>query len=1078
MTISTTGIVPKEGVATNPQADGEFYVAPPSFSQQRLWLMSQLDPTSPVYVLPAAFRLEGKLDVSSLTRALNEILRRHEVLRTTFSIENGELFQIIAPSMELPLKMMDLRQIPETEMERELMRLINAEMRRPFNLGEGPLVRATLIKLGAELHALVLNLNHMVADGISCGIMGRELELLYGAFSQGQASPLPDLSLQYADFTIWEQRCMQEKRLQSQLGYWKKQLGGALPILELPVDRPRPARQTFNGALQPIDLSRALTDNLKALGRQEQASLFMTLLAAYNVLLHRYTGQSDLLVGAPVANRDHEALEPMIGFFVNLLVFRTPISADRSFRTCLQRVREVASTAYENKDVPFEKLVQELRPERDTSHHPVFQVLFAFHAAPIDLNLAGLKCKTIPVDNGAAKYDLYFELWETDGCVRGRIEYNTDLFDSSRIARMAGHFKTLLEGIAANPEELVSKLPLLTGPEQQQVLVEWNQTQRTFPRDQCIHQLFEAQVERSPQAVALVCDRERLNYAELNLRADRLADQLRARQVGMETLVAVCLGRSPVLVISLLAILKAGAAYVPLDPTYPSERLHFILKDAGACVLLTQEKFGDVFTSLKIDRLYLDAQGGEVLPKPVSGLPSSPVALTGKMDFATRDPAGQLAYVLYTSGSTGHPKGVSIEHRSVVNLIHWALEFFATEDLAGVLASTSVCFDLSIFELFVPLSCGGKVILADNAMHLPQLPAAREVTLINTVPSAIAELLMVNGVPESVRTINLAGEPLSPQLVDQIYQAHPPVQNVYDLYGPTEDTVYTTIALRKPNAPATIGRPIANKQIFILNEQQQPVPVGVTGELFIGGAGLARGYLHQPALTSEKFISSPGLASARLYRTGDLAAYLPDGDIKFLGRTDHQVKLRGFRIELGEIETVLRQHDTIAEAVVRLQGKALEVNQLVAYLVLQPGHATTEHELREFAKNHLPDYMVPSVFLTLEALPLTLTGKLDHKALDLSGAARLDPGCEAVTPLTPVQEQLAGIWEAVLGLEQVGINDNFFHLGGHSLLAMRLSFRVCQAFNVEISMMTLFEAPTVAELAVIIEAQLVGEVAP
>jgi amino acid adenylation domain-containing protein len=1059
----------QENAATNLKVADDVYVAPPSFSQQRLWMMHQLDPASPVYVLPAAFRLKGKLDVSALARALNEILRRHEVLRTTFSFENGELRQIIAPSMELPLKMMDLQQIPETGLESQLARLIDVEIRRPFNFSEGPLVRATLMKLATEQHALVLNLNHIVADGISCGIMARELE----------ASPLPPLSLQYADYTIWERRCMQEKRLQSQLAYWKKQLGGALPVLKLPGDRPPPARQTFNGALLPIELSRSLTDKLRALSRREQASMFMTLLTAYKVLLHRHTGQPDLIVGATVANRDHEDLEPMIGFFVNLLVYRTPLSGDLSFRTCLQRVREVTSAAYEHKDVPFEKLVEELRPERDPGHHPLCQVLFAFHAAPIDLNLAGLKCETIPVDNGAAKFDLYLELWEKDGCVGGRIEYNTDLFDPATIARMAGHYKTLLEGIVENPEELLSKLPLLTEPEQHQVLVEWNQTQRTFPPDQCIHQLFETQVQRSPQAVALVCGQQRLTYAELNSRADRLAERLRARNVGREIPVGVCLERSPALLTALLAILKTGAACVPLEPAYPQERLHFMLKGARASVLLTQEKFASQFALPETDIIYVDAQSGDLLPRSAPEFPAGPVAFTSNTNSQASEPASQLAYVLYTSGPTGRPKGVAIEHRNVVNLIHWAGEFFTQEELAGVLASTSVCLDRSIFELFAPLSCGGKVILTDNLMLLPHLPAAHEVTLVNTVPSAMAELLVINGLPGSVRVINLAGEPLAPQLVNQIYKAHAQVQKVHDLYGPTEDTGYTTIALRSPNTPATIGRPMANKQIFILNQQFQPVPVGVTGEVFIGGAGLARGYLHQPALTSEKFISSPFHPSARLYRTGDLAAYLPDGNIKFLGRSDRQIKLRGYRIEPGEIEAVLRLHTAISEVVVELQEEVPGNRQLAAHLVLEPGHTITENELRQFARHRLPDHMVPSTFPTLEALPQTLNGETEEVVVALTTVqeelAENGETEEIVVPLTTVQEQLAEIWTTVLGIEQVGINDNFFHLGGHSLLAMKISLRIIQAFNVDISMIALFEMPTIAELATMIEARLKSE---
>ncbi|EEF60272.1 non-ribosomal peptide synthetase [Pedosphaera parvula] len=1070
MTISTLDSTSPEDVTPHPETGGEVYVAPPSFSQQRLWMMHQLDPASPVYVLPAAFRITGKIDVNALEGALNEILRRHEVLRTTFSFENGELMQIIAPSMELHLKKMDLQQIPETELEGEIVRLIHVEMRRPFNLAEGPLVRAALMKLSAEQHVLVLNLNHMVADGMSCGLMGRELEKLYAAFTKGQLSPLPPLPLQYADYTIWERRCMQGELLKSQLAYWKEQLGGAPPVLEIPADRPRPARQTFNGALLPIELSLSATNALKALSRREQASLFMTLLAAYKVLLFRYTGQADMLVGAPVANRGQEELEPMIGFFVNLLIFRTSLSPNQSFRNCLQQVRDVTSAAYVHKDLPFEKLVEELRPERDPSYHPLFQVMFALHAAPIDLDLIDLKCETIPVDNGAAKFDLYFELWEADGCVRGRIEYNTDLFDQSRIVRMAGHFKALLEGIVANPDQLISELPLLTEPERRQVLLEWNNTGRAFSQDQCVHELFEAQVARTPQTVALTCGQQSLSYAELNSRADRLAEQLLTWGVRPETLVGVCLERSPVLLTALLAILKAGGAYVPLDPDYPKDRLQFVLQDAHAPLLLTQKEFADHFALPDMQVVCLDKESSEVLQGP------EPEIQSNDPNSQTRPSLNQLAYVLYTSGSTGRPKGVLIEHRSVVNLLGWAHELYTREELAGVLASTSVCFDLSVFEFFVPLSCGGRVILAENALELPQLPASGEVTLLNTVPSAMAELLRTRGLPASVRVVNLAGEPLSPQLVDELYRTQPCVRKVYDLYGPTEDTVYTTCALRRPGAPATIGRPLANKQVYILNEQQEPVPVGVPGELFIGGSGLARGYLHQAQLTSEKFIPHPFSAdpSARLYRTGDLAAYLPDGNIEFIGRTDHQVKLRGFRIEFGEIEAVLTQHSAIREAVITLQGESSNNKQLVAYLAIDPGRTITENELHLFTRERLPDYMVPSTFLTLDALPRTPNGKIDRKALTTSGAGRLDPGQEFVSPLTTVQKQLAEIWENVLEIPQVGIHDNFFHLGGHSVLAMRVSSRMCEAFNLEISMVALFEAPTIAELAEMIEDEMLS----
>ncbi len=1065
--------------SNSPQSDvmqleheAKVYVAPPSFSQQRLWLMDQLNPASPVYALPAVFRLKGNLNILALERALNEILRRHEILRTTFGFVNGELAQIIAPSMRLELAPGDVHAMPETQREAYVSKLINKEIRRPFNLGEGPLIRASLLRVEAADHVLILNVHHMVADAWSFGILAKQLTALYAAYVENKPSPLAPLTLQFADFSIWEKSYMQGERLQTQLSYWQEQLGGNLPILELPADRPRPPRQTFNGALMPIELSPSLTDGLKALSRRQQASPFMTLLAAFKVLLHRYTGQSNLLVAAPVANRSHEDLESLIGFFVNLVVFRTDVSDDPSFSEYLNRVREVTSSAYAHKEVPFEKLVQELRPERDLSHNPLVQIMFAFHFAPIGLELAGLECELLPVDNGAAKFDLYLESWETDGCIRGRIEYNTDLFDSDRIARMASHFKTLLAGIVANPEQRLSELPLLPDAERRQVLIEWNKTERLFPQDCGIHDLFEAQVERSPEATALICGRERLSYMQLKIQAERLAGYLRLAGVGPETLVGVCLDRSPALMATLLAVLKVGAAYVPLDPAYPKERIKYILNDACAPWLVTQRKFAELFKSVEARAIFIDDQTNAEFDSRTQVLNAGAYEATGHMSQGLGSAARELAYVLYTSGSTGRPKGVAIEHRSVVNLIYWAKEIFTTQELAGVLAGTSMCFDLSVFEMFVPLSWGGTVILAENALQLPQLPAARQVTMVNTVPSAITELLRMKGLPQSVRVVNLAGEPLAPQLVDQLYAQGASIVKVYDLYGPTEDSVYSTVALRRRHGPAIIGRPLANKRVYILDQNRHPVPVGVPGELFIGGAGLAREYLHQPDLTAEKFIKDPFQPedpSSRLYRTGDLARYSSDGNIEFLGRTDRQVKLRGFRIELGEIESVMTQHPAISDLVVVVQGETPDDQQLVAYMVLKEGQAPTASELHQFASVELPPYMVPSAFMALKAMPLTPNGKVDRAALACSESMRLDPGSVFAAPLSVTQKRLTEIWSEALGLEQIGIHDNFFDLGGHSLTAMRVANRLSQEFGDDFSMTVLFESPTIAELAETIE---------
>ncbi|MCP4660718.1 MAG: amino acid adenylation domain-containing protein, partial [bacterium] len=857
---------------------------------------------------------------------------------------------------------------------------------------------------------------------------------------------------------------------------WREQLAG-LPMLDLPTDRPRPAVQSFRGASQPFRLPAALGRELQELSRKHGTTLFMTLLAAFQALLGRFSGQSDLAVGTPIAGRTQAELEGLLGFFVNTLVLRGSLSGDPSFGELLARVRETALGAYAHQDVPFESLVEALDPERNLSQNPLAQVLFLLQNAPAGTADFGpeLRVGIEGVATGEAKFDLTLGLVESG---EGGLEYNVDLFDASTIRRLLGHFRILLEAAVSLPERRLSQLSVLPGVEQQQLLREWNDT-RSRLATATLHGLFEARVAAVPDAVALVCGGSgppdgRLSYAELERRANRLAHDLRSLGVGPEVAVGLCAERTPELVVGILAILKAGGFYVPLDPGYPKERIAFMLEDGGVRVLLTQERLLAVLPEHRARVICLDADHRGI---------AEPGAVT---PAAT---AGNLAYAIYTSGSTGRPKGVAIEHRHAVAMVAWAWEEFPAAELAGVLASTSICFDLSIFELFVPLARGGKVILAANALELPALPAASEVTLINTVPSAMTELVRMGGIPPSARTVNLAGEPLKNRLVQLIYEQET-VARVLNLYGPSEDTTYSTWATvpRGWTSTPPIGRPVANGEAYVLDQRMQPVPLGVPGELFMAGAGVVRGYLERPQLTAERFLPDPfGAAGSRLYRTGDLARYLPDGRLDFLGRLDHQVKIRGFRIELREIEILLGEHPGLREAAVATRDDSAGDKSLVAYVVASGAAAPAVAELRAFLAVKLPDYMVPSRWVELPSLPLTPNGKIDRAALgrralpapepvaagpDGSGRTPRDP-----VERDPVEEILVGIYSELFGgaepaSRRVDVDANFFTLGGHSLLATRLTSRVRRALGVEVPLRAVFEVPTPAGLAGYVNAAL------
>ncbi|MBW4678524.1 MAG: amino acid adenylation domain-containing protein [Microcoleus vaginatus WJT46-NPBG5] len=1025
-------------------------VFPLSFSQQRLWFLDQLDPGNPTYNIPAAIRLTGKLNVAALEQSFNEVIKRHEVLRITFATVDEQPVQIIHPPGDFKLPVLDLTTFQNQDSK--IQSFIIEEAKRPFDLTKDSLLRVNLLHLNESEYVAVLTMHHIITDGWSMGIFIEEIATLYQAFSSGKFSPLPELPIQYPDFATWQREWLQGEVLEKQMAYWRRQLGGTLPVLDLPADRTRLAVQTFQGAQESFVVSKKLTEAIAELSRREGTTLFMTLLAAFKTLLYRYTGQTDILIGSPIANRNRAEIEKLIGFFVNTLVLRTGLTGNPTFRELLSRVREVALGAYAHQDVPFEKLVEELQPARNMSHTPLFQVMFVLQNAPISsLELAGLTLHPLEVKTTTAKFDLTLSMLNTDQGLQGVFEYNTDLFDATTIKRIIGHFQTLLEGVVANPEQCLSELPLLTQSERQQ-LQSWNENEADYPNETCIHHLFENQVQQTPDAVALVFEGKQLTYQELNAKANQLAHYLRSLGVGAEVLVGICVERSLEMVIGLLGILKAGGAYVPLDPAYPSERLAFMLEDSGVSVLLTQSHLVQSLPKHQADVVCLDT-GWEVLAQGCQENPVSGVT------------AENLAYVIYTSGSTGKPKGVLLEHRGLCNLATAQQKLFDVRSDSRVLQFASFSFDASVSEIFMTLLAGATLVLGTRDSLLPgpaliELCKNQAITTVTLPPSVLAVLPVEEFA--TLQTIIVAGEASSADLAARWI----PGRQFFNAYGPTETTVCATVAEcfdseKKP----PIGRPIANTQVYLLDAQMQPIPIGVPGELHIGGAGLSRGYLNRPELTAEKFIANPFSqdSNSRLYKTGDLARYLPDGTIEYLGRIDNQVKIRGFRIELGEIEADLSQHPDVEEAVVIAREDEPGEQRLVAYLV--GNEALKASELRSVLKEKLPEYMVPAAFVFLPSIPLTSNGKVDRRALPVPDSSRRELTSTFISPRNPIEEVISGIWAEVLHVDRVGIHDNFFELGGHSLLATQVISRLREALQIELPLRYLFESPTVAGLS-------------
>ncbi|HWM91848.1 MAG TPA: amino acid adenylation domain-containing protein [Thermoanaerobaculia bacterium] len=1000
-------------------ADGP---APVSFAQERLWFLDQLAPGLTAYSIVRVFRLRGPLDTEALARAAAGVIRRHAALRTTFAALEDRPVQVIAAITAIAAIEVPVIDVASPE---EADRRLKEEAQRPFDLRSGPLLRMTVARLAPDDHRLLLAMHHIVSDGWSMGILFRELSALY----RGDGH-LPELPIQYADYAVWQRERLQGDRLAALVTYWREALAGAPAVSELPLDRPRPQVQSYRGDQVERELAPDVAAGLRDLARRSGSTLFMGLLASLGALLSRYAGRPDVVVGSPVAGRTRSEVEPLIGFFVNTLALRLRWEGDPGFAGLLARARRTVLMAHAHQELPFEKLVAELSPERSLGHTPLFQVMLTLQERDAG-SLEILDAETLPLARGESRFDLELGVIEGDGGLRLLWRYDRDLFDEPTVARMAGHHEQLLRGLLQDPEARLSGLALLSPAEEEQ-LRSWNGPP-LLPLTDTLHSLFAAQAARTPDAPAVISAAGELTYGELADRAGRIARWLRASGVGPEIPVGVLLERGPDLIAALLGVLQAGGFYVPLDPAYPEARTAFLLEDSGARIVITEESLRDV--------------------------PDSPDADRSDDGGAGPD---NLAYLIYTSGSTGRPKGVAIEHRSAVALLRWASGVFPAEDLAGVFVSTSVCFDLSVFEIFLPLSRGGALVLGENALALAGLPQAERVTLINTVPSAMEELLRLGAVPRSVRAVNLAGEPLTAALVDRIY-SQTGAERVFDLYGPSEDTTYSTFALRQAGGPATIGRPIAGTRCVLLDPWGSRVPVRVPGEIHLGGAGLARGYLNRPDLTAERFVPDPLREGERLYRTGDLARWRPDGNLELLGRIDHQVKVRGFRIELGEIEAAILAHPGVREVAV-----AVLEERLVAYVV-PPGIET--EELRELLSRRLPAYMVPTAWVVLTALPRTPNGKLDRKALprpEMSGDG-------FVAPETPEEERLAAIWAEVLGIERVGIHDDFFRLGGHSLLVVRLMSQVRREMEVDLPLRSLFQTPTVAGLArAVVQAGLSG----
>ena len=1036
---------------------------PLSYSQQRMWMLEQLSPGSSAYHIPLAISLHGELNIPALEQNIGEVIRRHEVLRTRFVVQNnGETVQRIAAPAAYTLPVVDLSELSPEEQEAANRRIAAENATRSFDLANGPLFRVVLLRQSAAEHAGLCTMHHIVSDGWSRGVLISELSSLYQQFSRGEPSLLPELAIQYGDYAVWQKKWLDAKALEAEIGYWKKQLIGAPAVLALPLDRPRPAAQTFNGAREVIVVPETVSEALVAMGRKSGMTPFMILLAAFKVLLYRYTGQADLVVGTSIAGRNRTEIEGLIGFFVNMLALRTDLSGDPPLPQFLQQVREITLEAFLRQDLPFELLVEALQPQRSLSYTPLFQVVFSLQNAPVsEMSLSGLTLGFPEIEETAAKYSLLLDMRETGRGFAGALEYNTDLFDTATGRRIATHYQQLLQSIVSAPARRISEMPLLTEAERHEMLVEWNQSRSDYPAQHCMHELFEAVARNSPQEIAVSYGNEVLRYDALNRRANQVAHYLQKIGIRPGSLVGICMKHSPLEIVALLAVLKAGAAYVALDPDHPAQRSAAILDRCRAHVVLTESVLADSLRSRGAVTISLEQEWARIS----TASEENPAPSAGPHD---------LAYVIYTSGSTGEPKGVAITHKSLVNYIWWAKDVYLRGEKLALPLYSSLAFDLTVTSIYTALISGNRLII--YGQHQDELPLTRiflenQVGVLKLTPSHLLLVRDWDNRRSSIKRLIVGGEAFTTKLALEVYESFGGNVEIYNEYGPTEATVACMIYKFDPacdRAFVPIGKAAANAQIYVLDAALNLVPQNVTGELFIAGDGLARGYLDQPELTAERFLENPFAAGQKMYQTGDLARWLPGGILEFLGRADGQVKLSGFRIELGEIEVVLGKHPAVRNVVAAVWDE-----RLVAFVVPASENGVEISELRQFMQEQVPHFMVPAIFITLDALPLTANGKVDRKSLPVPNGQRPESANVHAPPETSMEKSIAGMWQEVLRVKNPGIHDDFFDLGGQSIIAIRIVQRINQAFQINLPMRAIFTEPTIANLALLVEETLI-----
>lgn len=1027
-----------------------------SFSQERLWFLYQLEPQNISYNIPICVRLKGKIRVDLFEASLTEIIRRHESLRPTFDDIDGRPIQLISPASHIKIHIEDFQSIsPNDRLERAHEWIIQ-EMQRPFDLRNGPLFRAALVRIDPEDHMFVTTMHHIITDGWSLAIFSREFEEIYQSISMGKKPLLPELPIQYADFAYSQRLWLQSSVIDPHLEYWKSKLANT-PVLQLPADRPRAVSQLHKGSRRWFKLPEHIKERVFEFSKAQGVTPFMTLLAAFKVLLHKYSGQGDFAVGTPIANRTCSELEGLIGFFVNTLVLRDEVSEDQCFSDLLKRVKETTLEAMAHQDAPFEKVVEAVNPDRDMSYSPIFQVMFAYQNFPwSESRLEGLTITPEYIDAGTAMFDLSLYMWEMENRFEGFLEYDSDMFDAATIERMVMHFEVLLGSVVSGPETNISELPILTETERHQILVDWNQTDVDYPKGQCYQQLFAEQAQRTPDATAIICGDAKLSYKELNSRANQVGHYLRRLGAGPGNVVGIYVDRTLDMAVGLLGILKAGSAYTPLDPSFPKDRIEYMLEDCNAGILLTQRELSDNIKEFFGVKVCIDTDWNKISEEDSN-------------DIVVQSNSENLAYIIYTSGSTGKPKGVQISHRALNNFLYTMMEAPGSTPQDTILSVTTMSFDIFGLELFMPLLNGGRVVIAEredtlDGASLATLIEKHSATIMQATPSTWRLMLEAGWKGKKDLKILCGGEVFPQDLIDPLLER---CDELWNMYGPTETTIWSTIfRIESSNTPILVGSPIANTQTYILDQNLQPLPVGLVGELHIGGDGLSHGYLNRPNLTTEKFIPNPFSDDPKvlIYKTGDMARYRSDGMIECLGRVDHQVKLRGFRIELGEIEARIKDMKCVKNSVVIIREDRPGEKRLVAYYIARENQKVSITDLTGYLRTKLPEYMVPQQFVSLETIPLTPNGKVDRKALPEPDGAEVVKR-SYVPPQTETEITVSEIWKQVLKIEKPSIQDNFFELGGHSILLAQVLSKVRQKVVENVPMIVLFQYPTIASLS-------------